>query len=114
MKTGWIVGLCTAYIILLLFSVICDQAWFDGATLTHLNQLMHPTFPASSIPVIGVVVGAITAVWGYVQALLTVIFLRFDFWSGSYMIVWYIFCLPVAIGVIASLVVTVFRGVPSS
>ena len=113
MKTGWIIGLVTAWVVLFIFSLICDQAWFDGATLSTLNQLIHPTFPASSIPVIGVVVGAIAAVWGFIQALFTIILLRFDFWNGSYMILWYIFCLPVAIGVIVSLVLSVFRGVPS-
>ena len=114
MKTGWIVGIVTAWVLMLIFDIICDQAWFNGATLTSLTSLMHPSFPASSIPVIGVVVGAITAVWGFIQAFFTVLFLRFDFWNGSYMIAWYIFCLPPAIGVILSLVVTVFRGAPST
>lgn len=114
MKTGWLVGLFTAYAIMLIFGLICDQAWFSGSTLSTLNQLTHPTFPTSSIPVIGVVIGAITAVWGYIQALFTVILLKFDFFSGSYMMLWYIFCLPVAIGVIAGLILVVFRGAPSS
>ena len=91
MKTGWIVGIVTAWVVLFIFSLICDQAWFDGATLSTLNDLIHPSFPASSIPVVGVVIGAVTAVWGFVQALFTVLLLRFDFWSGSYMILWYIF-----------------------
>lgn len=113
MKTGWIVGIVTAWVVLFIFSLVCDQAWFDGATLSTLNQLIHPTFAASSIPVIGLIVGAIGVVWGFIQALFTIVLLRFDFWSGSYMILWYIFCLPVAIGVIVSLVLSVFRGVPS-
>lgn len=114
MKTGWIVGLVTAYAVMLIFSVICDQAWFEGSTLQTLHDLTHPTFPASSIPVIGLVIGAVTVVWGYIQAIFTVILLRFDFWSGSYMLLWYIFCLPVAVGVIVSLVFAVFRGTSSS
>lgn len=114
MKTGWIVGVVTAWVLMLIFSIICDLAWFDGSTLSILNTLMHPSFPASSIPIIGVIVGAITVVWGWLQAFIIVLFLRFDFWSGSYMILWYIFCMPVGIGVIVSLVITVFRGAPSS
>ena len=114
MKTGWIVGIVTAWVVLFIFGLICDMAWFEGSTMSTLNNLIHPSFPASSIPVIGVVIGAITAVWNWVQSLFTVLLLRFDFWSGSYMIFWYIFCLPVAIGVIASLVLVVFRGASSS
>lgn len=114
MKTGWIVGIVTAWVILFIFNLVCDQAWFNGSTLSTLNQLMHPSFPASSIPVVGVIVGAITAVWNFVQALFIVLFLRFDFWSGEYLILWYIFCLPVGIGVVVSIVFSVFRGVPST
>jgi len=113
MKTGWIVGIATAWVILFIFGLVCDQAWFDGSTLTTLNQLIHPSFPASSIPVIGVVIGAVATVWGFVQALFTILLLRFDFWSGQYMMLWYIFCLPVGIGIIVSLVLSVFRGVSS-
>jgi hypothetical protein len=113
MKTGWIVGLATAWIIMFIFSLVCDQVWFNGSTLDTLNSLIHPSFPLSSIPVVGVVVGAVAVVWGFVQALFTVILLKFDFWSGSYMILWYIFCLPAGIGVIVALVLSVFRGVSS-
>jgi hypothetical protein len=114
MKTGWITGVVTAWVILFIFGLVCDQAWFNGATLTSLNTLMHPEFPASSIPIIGLVIGAITVLWGWIQALFSIIFLKFDFWSGSYMLLWYIFCLPVGIGIVVSMVVTVMRGVPSS
>jgi len=114
MKTGWVVGIVMAWVVLLIFSLICDQAWFDGATLATLNTLMHPSFPASNIPVIGLVVSAITVLWGWIQALFTILFLKFDFWSGSYMILWYIFCLPVGIGIIVSIVITILRGAPST
>jgi hypothetical protein len=114
MKTGWIVGIVTAWVVMAIFGVICDLAWFDGATFSSLTQLTNPSFPASSIPVIGVIVGAIAAVWSWIQALFTVILLRFDFFSGSYLILWYIFCLPVSLGVIVSLVLVTFRGVPSN
>jgi hypothetical protein len=113
MKTGWIVGIVTAWVILFIFGLICDQAWFNGATLGSLGTLMHPQFPASSIPIIGLVVGAITVLWDWIQALFTIIFLKFDFFSGTYMIFWYIFFLPAGIGVVVSLVITVMRGVPS-
>jgi hypothetical protein len=112
-KTGWITGLVTAWVILFIFGIICDQAWFNGSTLNTLNTLIHPQFPASNIPIIGLVIGAITVLWDWIQALFTVVLLRFDFWNGTYMILWYIFCLPVAIGVIVSMVITVMRGVPS-
>jgi hypothetical protein len=114
MKTGWIVGVVAAWIILFIFGLVCDQAWFDGATLGTLNTLMHPQFPASSIPIVGLVVGAITVLWTWVQALFTVIFLKFDFFNGSYMMLWYIFCLPVGIGLVISIVITIIRGVPSN
>jgi len=114
MKTGWIVGLVTAWVIMLIFGLICDQAWFEGATMSTLNELIHPSFPSSSIPVIGTVVGAITVVWNWIQALFTIILLKFDFWSGPYMILWYIFCLPVGVGVIVSIVITVIRGASST
>ena len=114
MKTGWIVGIVTAWVILFIFSLVCDQAWFEGSTLSTLNSLMHPQFPSTSIPVIGVVIGAVTVLWGWIQALFTVIFLKFDFWSGNYMLLWYIFCVPVGIGIIVSIVLAVFRGAPSS
>lgn len=114
MKTGWIVGIITAWVIMLIFSIICDQAWFSGSTLANLTQLMSPSFPATSIPVIGPIIGAVAAVWGFIQALFTVLFLRFDFWSGNYLLLWYIFCLPAGVGVVVSIVLGVFRGVSSS
>jgi hypothetical protein len=114
MKTGWIVGIATAWVVLFIFSLVCDLAWFNGSTLTTLNTLMHPQFPASNIPVIGLVVGAITVLWNWIQALFTILFLRFDFWSGTYMLGWYIFCLPVGIGIVVSIVITVMRGAPST
>ena len=110
MKTGWIVGIATAYVILAIFGLVCDLAWFDGKTLATLNSLMHPQFPSTSIPVIGAVIGAITVIWGWIQALFIVIFLKFDFWSGNYMLLWYIFCVPVGIGIIVSVVLSVFGG----
>jgi hypothetical protein len=113
MKTGWIVGLITAWIVLFIFQLVCDQAWFEGSTLSTLNSLMHPQFPSTSIPVIGAVVGAITVIWGWIQALFTIIFLKFDFWSGTYMILWYIFGLAPGIGVIVAIVLSVFGGANS-
>jgi hypothetical protein len=110
MKTGWIVGIVTAWIVLFIFGLVCDQVWFEGSTLSTLNSLMHPQFPSTSIPVVGVVIGAITVLWGWIQALFTIIFLKFDFWSGQYMLLWYIFCVPVGIGIIVSVVLSVFGG----
>lgn len=109
MKVGWIVGIVMAYIILAIFGLICDQVWFDGATLSTINDLMHPSFDSGSIPVIGAIVGAAVVVWGWIQGLLTIIFLKFDFWSGGYMIFWYIFCVPLGIGVIASIMIGVLH-----
>lgn len=109
MKTGWIVGIVMAYIILAIFGVICDQVWFDGSTLSTINNLMHPSFDSGSIPVVGQIVGAVTVLWTWVQGLLTIIFLKFDFWSGSYIFFWYIFCIPLGIGVIASIVIGVLH-----
>jgi hypothetical protein len=114
MKTGWLVGIVTAWVVLFIFSLVCDQAWFEGSTLSTLNSLIHPSFPSSSIPVIGTVVGAITVVWSWIQAFFTIVLLKFDFWSGNYMILWYIFCLPVGVGLIASIVLSVIRGTPST
>jgi hypothetical protein len=113
MKTGWIIGIVTAWVLLAIFGLICDQAWFDGSTLGTLTTLMHPHFPASNIPIVGLVVGAITVLWDWIQALFVIIFLKFDFFSGPYMLIWYILCLPAGIGVIVSIVITVMRGVPS-
>ena len=111
MKTGWIVGIVMAYIILAIFGLICDQVWFDGSTLKTINTLMYPNWDsaASSIPVIGPIVGALVVVKGWLDALLTVIFLKFDFWSGSYVIFWYIFCIPLGVGVIASIVIGILH-----
>ena len=107
MKTGWIVGIITAYVVLLIFSIICDQVWFQGETWATLNPLTSFHMGTSTVPVIGPIIGVLEGVKEFVDALAKVIFLKFDFWSGSYMILWYIFCLPVAIGVIVSITLTV-------
>ena len=101
-----------AYIILAIFGLICDQVWFDGSTLTTINTLMHPNWDtgvAGSIPVIGPIVGALVVVKDWLMALLIIIFLKFNFWSGSYVILWYIFCIPVGVGIIASIVIGVLH-----
>lgn len=109
MKTGWIVGIVMAYIILAIFGAIADQVWFGGSTFATINNLMHPSFDSGSISVIGQIVGAVTVFWSWIQGLLTIIFLKFDFWSGSYIFFWYIFCIPLGIGVIASIVIGVLH-----
>jgi len=110
MKAGWIVGIVTAWVILFIFSLVCDQAWFEGATLRTLQQLTQFNIVGSSIPLIGPIIGTIAAIAGFLQALGLIIFLKFDFWSGNYMILWYIFCLPVGIGIVVSIVLSVVGG----
>jgi hypothetical protein len=102
MKMGWVTGIVTAYVVLLIFSIICDQVWFEGKTLATLNDLTQFHMGTSTVPVIGPIIGVLEGVKAFVDALAKVIFLKFDFWSGNYMILWYIFCLPVGIGVVVT------------
>jgi hypothetical protein len=111
MKAGWVVGLVTAYVLLMIFGFVCDLAWFDGETVSDLNTLGHPNIVDSGVPVVGVIVGALVAIKEWLGALFRVLFLKFDFFSGSYMLVWYIFCLPVCIGLIVAIVLSLIgRG----
>ena len=106
MKMGWVVGIVTAYVVLLIFSIICDQVWFNGQTLATLNSLTQFHMATSTIPVIGPIVGVLAGVKDFLDALAKVIFLKFDFWSGNYMLAWYIFCLPVGIGVVVTIILS--------
>ena len=110
MKMGWIVGIVTAYAVLLVFHIICDQAWFEGSTLATLNSLTQFHMGTSTVPIIGPIIGVLEGVKDFLEALAKVIFLKFDFWSGNYMILWYIFCLPVGIGVVVSITIGVVTG----
>jgi hypothetical protein len=110
MKMGWIVGIATAYAVLLIFSIICDQAWFNGQTLATLSHLTQFHMGTSTIPIIGPIIGVIDAVKDFIDALAKIIFLKFDFWSGNYMILWYIFCLPVGIGVVVTITIEIVSG----
>ena len=110
MKMGWVVGIVTAYVVLLIFNIICDQVWFDSQTLATLNPLTNFHVGTSTIPVIGPIIGTLDAVKDFIDALAKVIFLKFDFWSGNYMLAWYIFCLPVAIGVIVTVILSLVSG----
>ena len=115
MKTGWIVGIVMAYVIMLVFCIVCDQSWFNGETLKTLHTLEQPPpVVGQNLPIIGPIIGGIAAIVEWILNLFDIIFLRFRFWSGSYMILWYIFCLPIGVGLVASIIITLVRGAPSS
>lgn len=113
MKTSWLIGIITLYILLQIASGIGELTYPGSAETNRLVALMNPDIPVSTNP-IGAVVAYITAGWHYIQNLWGCFWFDYSFFQGGWLMAKYAIFWPVSIGVVVSIVFAVFRGVPSN
>ena len=96
-------------------NVLLTNSANPTGTGTTVQNLMQPigtdyTNP-NAIPLIGGAISLITNVWTYILPFIQMVFLwQPTLWTGSWILVYYVFCIPLSIGFIAS-IVFIFRGV---
>jgi hypothetical protein len=114
MKTSWIIGVVTIWLILFVLCMIVEDTTAMGSSdMSMLQSLVQPKGTDFSNIVSGAI-SLVTDVWQYFTLLIQLIFLWFpSMWDGVYIWFWLFICLPIGIGMVAS-IVTVIRGSSSS
>ena len=114
MKTSYFIGLAILFVVLTLISGICELDYAKSTgSITLLESLMKPDIPSYFNP-IGAVVAYVTVAWGYVQTLWSMLWFDYSFFTGGWIWIRYIFFIPVSLGLVLTLVLSVFRGVGSN
>ena len=99
------------FVILQVIAGICEMQYIGVGEITKLQSLMSPDFPDYNVPIIGAVASFVTVAWDYIQVLWDMFWFDYPFFAGAWMIVRFIFFIPVSIGMIVSLVLATVRGV---
>jgi hypothetical protein len=116
MKTSFIIGWACLFIACIFGSSIIEQnAGITTTQMAWLNSVMSPNVTnmtaIQSIPIIGQAYTLVTMVGQYIVSFILMIFLWFpSIWAGTWIWFYYVFCLPVSIGFVVSLVF-ILRGV---
>ncbi len=102
------------YIVMQLLITVAEQGnAFTGAKVEEMQEMLQPTGSDvntfDNLPI----VGGITKAWDYFKRFIEIVFLWSPtMWSGNWVWFWWVFCFPIACGMIAS-VVSMIRGVSS-
>ena len=114
MKTSYFIGLSILFVVLTLISGICELDYAKSiGSITHLEALMKPDIPSYNNP-IGAVAAYITVAWSYVQTLWSMLWFDYAFFDGGWIWIRYIFFIPISIGLVLTLVLSIFKGVGSN
>lgn len=111
MKTSWIIFIGMVYLAILYFSGIMEQT-------NNINSSVASNFMALNTPsgtnFMGVLATDIVNVWNYLLHFFPMLFLwNPSIWTGYWLYFYYIFCIPICIGMVMS-IVFILRGVHNS
>jgi len=115
MKQSWVIAVVTLYVVFhLLGSVAEGSLSITSSQVSQAQGLMQPIMtdvsPLNSIPVIGLAVSLITNIGSYFISFMMMVFLWYPtLWSGTWMWFYWLFVMPVSIGMIMA-IVTMLRG----
>lgn len=111
MKTSWIIGVITIYLIIMAAELMATNGTaFSASTSENLTTLMSPTMANYSSST-SAFASIVTNVGTYVMTFLQAMFLWSPtIFSGYWIWFWLFICLPVSIGMVLS-VVQILRGV---
>jgi hypothetical protein len=114
MKQSYVIGIVMLWVMALWLCCVAENNNIIGNEQTNLiSVLLTPQGTDFSNPITAVT-SIITDVWQYMKVFLQMAVLWFpDLWHGNWIWVWYVICLPLAIGMIFS-IVTILRGVHNS
>lgn len=113
MRTGWIIGLVSAFVIFTIIACICEMNYIDEGDMSKLQQLLQPDFPDYKVPILGQIAGFVTVAWDYIRILWGMFWWDYPFFTGGWALVRYMMFIPLSIGMVVSLVLATFRGVSS-
>jgi len=122
MKTGWLIGIISAFVIITFIAGVCENAWYGAEAVTKVDVLMRPMMA--------------TGVWEGIKAAAGTLF-SVTFWNTLWDVLWwnypfgdpegmetlagtiwgiarYAILLPLSLGFVFSLGLAVVRGVSSS
>ena len=93
LKPGWIIGLAMAFVLLSIISGICElTAPLSASVVSRVDILMNPS---------------LTNITGWLGNLWSMMWFDYPFLTGSYSLVRYIFFMPISIGIVAILAITI-------
>ena len=114
MKSSWIIGLLVLYVVLAIISGMVEMTSpLAAGDINRIQTLMSPTVPAYTNP-LGAVFAYITWTADYIANLWGIFWFDYAFFTGSWALVRYAIFIPIGIGVVVSLVMSVVRGISSS
>lgn len=107
MKTSWMIGLVTLYVVLSIIAGIMEMSYLGAGEVSRLQLLMQLDVPESTVPIIGTAFAYLTAGFNWIRNLWGVFWFDYPFFQGRWLIVRYALFMPVSIGVI----VTIMLGI---
>jgi hypothetical protein len=115
MKTGWLIFIITLWIACTIICSVGEMASpISESDAGVFYGLTHVDFSRYHIPIVDQVVGGLEFTWEFIQVLWTIFWFNYSFFTGNWLLVKYVFFLPVSIGLIITIIVAVVRGTPSS
>lgn len=111
MKTSWFIGLFMLFGVLTLINGIIEMSTLSEGEVGVLQALMSPPTVNFSNP-IGAITGIMSIAWDYLSNLWDIFWFNYAQFQGQYLLIKYIFFIPISLGMIVSLVM-MLRGVGS-
>ena len=112
MNPKWIIGIITLWVLLGLMGGIIEHAYLGGDEESKLEILLAPLLADSIWEFLGSMVSSVTTM-DWWSALIGMFMMNFAMFTGVWIVVQWVFFLPLAIAVSISLVITLIRGVSS-
>jgi len=113
MKTGWLIGIIAAFVIISFIAGVCENAWYGSEVVTKLDVLMRPFMASGILEGIKAAVGTIFSV-EFWDTLWDVLWWNYPFGGTFWMLTRYIIFIPLSLGFIFTLALSVVRGVSSA
>lgn len=114
MKSSYFIGLAIMFVVFTLISGICEADFAKGTeSVTLLQQLVQPPMVDSST-FIGAIASYVNIGWDYVSILWKMFWFDYSFFTGGAEWFRYVFFIPISIGLVLTLVLSVLRGVGSN
>lgn len=113
MRTGWLIGIIAAFVIISFCAGVAEMAWYGADVVTKLDVLMRPFMASGILEGIKAAVGTIFSV-DFWNTLWDILWWNYPFTGEAWMLVRYIIFIPLSLGFIFTLALSVIRGVSSS
>lgn len=112
MKTSWFIGILVMFGVFTIISGVIEATTLGEDEVGLFKTLMTPPVIDSTHP-LGVVFSVMSVAWDYLKNLFDILWFNYAFFQGQWLIIKYIFFLPISVAIIISLIF-VLRGVGSN